>query len=178
LLDEGELIGDNTDRSGAIHALCSATAIEGQRVVVLGAGGAGRAVAHGVSDRAGSTIILNRTESKAQQLADELGVAAGRLDDHTNVTGDIVINCTSVGMKPDDSVVTDTSFFEGISVAMDVVVASGQTRFLELADRMGCTTIGGHEMYGYQAADAFELWTGQQAQPQEIANILTNQLQP
>ncbi|GAI14740.1 unnamed protein product, partial [marine sediment metagenome] len=107
---EGRLFGYNTDSSAAIFSLEPAlgespegTALSGKRVVVLGAGGAARAVVFALSQKGAKVTILNRTVERAKRLAQEVGAKWGPLSDISKMKMDVLVNATSVGMYPEVS---------------------------------------------------------------------------
>lgn len=186
----GKLIGYNTDVFGAMEALGkvksqkskvkSATQklkvsfLKGEKVIVLGAGGAARAVIYGLKKAGAKVIILNRTLSRAKKLAKEFKcsavIASPGSESGVNsakqsiLECDILINTTSVGMK-----VSETPFpklravlkiVRKKPVIMDIVYTPRMTKLLRDAKRAGCNIITGDKMFLAQAAKSFELWTG------------------
>lgn len=159
----GRLIGYNTDWSGAIAALESRVDLKGRRALVLGAGGAARAIAFGLKEKGAHCTILNRTVEKAKKLAAEVGSHYGSLKDIESVPRDMVINTTSLGMYPR---VNDTPVKRGLLkdvLVFDMVYNPLRTSLIRDAEEHGCTTISGLEMFINQAALQFELWTGEKA---------------
>ena len=172
----GRLIGCNTDWSGALAALEEKVELNGKRVYLLGAGGAGRAIAFGLKGRGCKVTIVNRSAERAAGLADELGfdhrplrflATLDRLDT------DVLINATSVGMHPreDVSPVPKTILHKGITV-MDIVYHPLRTVLLREAEEQGCQTIHGLEMLAHQGAAQLELWTGKKADIEQIKEDL------
>ena len=158
--------GHNTDAAGARRSLEDhGAALDGATAVVVGAGGAGRAVAFALSD-AGSTVrIANRTEPTAHDLADEVSGASGHgLDAVPELLADadVLVNATSVGMEEDASPVPADALHGDLTV-MDAVYTPLETRLLRDAERAGATTVDGAWMLLYQGAEAFERWTGREA---------------
>jgi shikimate dehydrogenase len=166
-LREGRWIGSNTDWIGAVRALERETGLSGQRAVVLGAGGAARAVVFGLRERGAAVIVLNRTPERAKRLAAELGAeAAGTLADLGDTPHDLVVNTTSVGLRDDASPV-DAAAIDPDAVVMDAVYAPERTRLLRDAAARGARTVPGKWMLVHQAAEQLRLWTGQEP-PLEI----------
>ncbi|MFC7249947.1 shikimate dehydrogenase [Halomicroarcula sp. GCM10025324] len=163
--------GYNTDAVGAVRALAHHDVkLEGTAVVV-GAGGAGRAVAFGLADEGMAVRIANRTASKATTLAAEVDGATGHgLDDLDDLLADaeVLVNCTSVGMEEDATPVPESALHGDLSV-LDAVYSPIETRLLRDADAAGATTVDGAWMLLYQGVEAFELWTGETA-PVEAMN--------
>lgn len=165
----GSLRGYNTDCVGAERALREAYGpLGGARVVLLGAGGAARALAHCLSREAESLVILNRDPLKARLLAEETrGVAEvtwGGLGQIDLRGADILVNSTPVGMYPDarESPVEPGLLHDGLLV-FDLVYNPVKTRLLRDAEAAGARTLSGVSMLVYQGAEAFRLWTGLEA---------------
>jgi shikimate dehydrogenase len=130
-------------------------------VAVIGAGGAARAVAHGVSSAGGTVVLFNRTAEKGSALAAELGAEFRPLDQFDAERIEILVNTTSVGMAPqaEESPVAREALRAGL-VVMDIVYNPLRTRLLRDAEAAGCVTIDGLAMLVHQGALQFELWTG------------------
>ncbi|MGQ3411782.1 shikimate dehydrogenase [Natrinema sp. LN54] len=162
----GPPTGYNTDAVGALRALRDHdVAVEDARAVVVGAGGAGRAVAFGLADAGATVAIANRTEPTAHELADEVPRATGHgLGDLEKLVGnaDILINATSVGMEEDATPVPADALHEELAV-LDAVYRPLETRLLADAAEAGATTVDGAWMLLYQGVEAFEIWTGRDA---------------
>ncbi|CAB49372.1 shikimate dehydrogenase [Pyrococcus abyssi] len=156
---EGSLIGYTTDGVGARKALERFTEIEGRNVLILGAGGAGKAIAYELSKIA-NIVVLNRTPSKAKSL-EKFGVKGGSLDELPNYVGwaDVLINATSVGMGTNESLVPRRLLRREL-IVMDIVYKPLKTRLLRDAESVGCRVIDGLWMLIYQGAESFKLWTG------------------
>ncbi|MDP2729927.1 MAG: shikimate dehydrogenase [Dehalococcoidales bacterium] len=172
--DDGVLTGYNTDASGFLQALLEKGAKpEGKNAVVLGAGGASRAISFILADRGANLVILNRQQEMdwAVELANRISetftreVVAIELnrDNLTRVLeeADILVNATSVGMTPntDGSLVPSDLLRTGL-VVYDIVYNPIKTRLLKEAEVAGAETIGGIDMLVWQGALAFEKWTG------------------
>lgn len=178
--DGGSLVGDNTDAHGFLTALRTdgGTDPAGRRVLVLGAGGAGRAVLVALAHAGASHITLaNRHRERAENLLDSLAAAL-----HAQVTevvgwqsaavraaamtADIIVNSTAVGMAkgpaPDESPLPPHVFRQGQTV-FDLVYSPRRTRLLRFAQAGEARTLDGLPMLVYQGAAAFERWTGKPA---------------
>ncbi|WP_255148668.1 shikimate dehydrogenase [Halorarius halobius] len=158
--------GHNTDAAGAVRALAhNGVALSGTAVVV-GAGGAGRAVAFGLADEGMDVRIANRTESTAHDLADAVPGATGHgLDALPDLLADadVLVNCTSVGMDaPDTSPIPVDALHAELAV-LDAVYTPMETRLLRDAAAAGATTVDGAWMLLFQGVEAFEIWTGRDA---------------
>lgn len=162
-LKAGRLEGTNTDWIGAVRALERERELKGLRAVVLGAGGAARAVVYGLQQRGAVVTILNRTAERAHALADALGASgAGTLDDLARSPHDILVNTTAVGLRNDASPIAAESISPD-SVVMDAVYDPEETRLLRDARSRGARIVPGKWMLVYQAAEQFEAWTGVEA---------------
>lgn len=172
---EGGFKGYNTDMPGLYRAMCEdGVKIEGEKVLILGAGGVARAVAMLLMQKgAESIIILNRTLERAEQIAREVNDYAGRqavtalaLADFVKLPADqyLAIQATSLGMFPrmEDVVIKDPAFYSYIHTGYDLVFNPAETRFMELVKENGGRAFGGLKMLLYQGIIAYELWTGAQ----------------
>ena len=176
VLVEGRFVGTNTDGIGFMRSLKENGGYdpEGRSAVVLGAGGAARAVAaHLALSGADSVVIANRTLSRAERLATDLARAVGRqcfepLPLEATATAeairqaDCLINATSVGMAGDRRLPVPAALIEPHHVVCDIVYRPLVTPLLEAALARGASTINGLGMLVYQGAEAFRRWTGQE----------------
>ncbi len=158
------LSGFNTDWLGAVRALEEKISLPGRKVVILGAGGSARALGFGMQERGADFVLVSRTESRGRALAEELACPWISLTETEKISGDILINATSVGMQPkiENSPVPE-SVLSQFQVVMDIVYAPLKTRLLREAEKAGCEIINGLEMLLYQGVAQFEMWTGQDA---------------
>ena len=161
--DDGHLTGYNTDWLGATRALEAVTSLDGAEVVLLGAGGAGRAVAYGLKRAGARVTVRNRTEARAAQLADELGLAgSGGLEGLAGSSFDVLVNTTSVGYRdPEASPVTAPLDWDG-KVVLDAVAEPHRTRLLRDAEAGGAIVVPGTRMRLLQAGEQFRLYTGKE----------------
>ncbi len=175
--NDGDLRGYNTDATGFLQALLErGVEPRGKNVVVLGAGGASRAISYILAEREAQLTILNRqlemdwAEELAAQISDgfEMEVKALELN-FENLTmaldrADLLINATSVGMSPDsEGTPVPARLLKTELVVFDIVYNPIKTRLLKEAEAAGARTIGGIDMLAWQGAMAFEKWTGQPA---------------
>jgi len=160
--DNGALIGYNTDYYGAIEALKENTQLENKKILIIGAGGAARAIVYGLKKEKAEITIINRTFEKAQKLAEEFNIKPDKLENMKELIkgNDIIINTTSVGMKSniDESIIPKEHFSEG-KILMDIVYTPIRTKLIEFAEKANCKTITGERMLIYQAMKQFKLWT-------------------
>jgi len=171
-------VGYNTDAVGAVRALTHHDVSLTGTAVVVGAGGAGRAVAFGLADEGMPVRIANRTESKAHALAEDVpdasGHGLGELGDLL-ADADVLVNCTSVGMEEDETPVPSAALHGDLAV-LDAVYAPIETRLLRDAAAAGATTVDGAWMLLYQGVEAFERWTGEDAPVESMNEALREHL--
>ena len=163
--------GFNTDADAITRSLREDLRAEpsGASVLLLGAGGAGRTAALKLAaEGVRELFLVNRTTSKAEAIAAEIrsrfpatkavvGYPAGRVD--------VVLNATSLGLKPDDELPFDAKTFSlsQAAAAYDMIYRPAETPFLRAAATAGCRVANGLGMLLYQGARALELWTGRKA---------------
>ena len=159
-----ELVGENTDGKGFLRALERRLDPRGASVVVLGAGGAARAIAvELLLAGAGSLTIVNRSEERGRALADDVGVPFEPWTGDYRVSRgtDVLVNATPLGLYPNVDERVPVELAEPALVA-DVVPNPPRTHFLRDAEEAGCETIDGLEMLVEQGALSVEYWTGEQ----------------
>ncbi len=157
---DGKLFGFNSDCLGASSALLEKTDIKGKKVVMLGAGGAARAIGYGITSNGGDLTIFNILEDEGQALADDLNVDYFHLSEYNKIQCDILINATPIGMTPDiDNMPVPETVLNKDMVVMDVVYNPLKTKLLKEAEEIGCKTVDGVSMFVYQGVAQFESWT-------------------
>lgn len=169
------ITGHNTDGIGAMRALEDAgVTVADRNILIIGAGGAARAIAFQFGYSGGEIVIANRTKERADRLAGDvrsglaelgktpaiesigLGAIPGKIAD-----ADILINATSVGMHPDiDATPVPSDLLRPGLVVFDIVYNPRRTRLLLEAEQKGATVIDGVRMLVHQGAEAFSIWTG------------------
>jgi len=170
--------GYNTDAVGAVRALHEHDVSLDGTAVVVGSGGAGRAVSFGLADEGMDVRIANRTVETAHELADAVPEATGHgLDglDQLLADADVLVNCTSVGMDEDATPVPAEALHGDLAV-LDAVYSPIETRLLRDAAAAGATTVDGAWMLLFQGAEAFERWTGADAPVDAMNAALREQL--
>lgn len=161
---KGVLTGYNSDGLGVVKALIEKTTIKDKHVVILGAGGAARAIGFAIISEGGRVTVINRTPFKGEELARDLGADFQPLSKLSKTACHILINTTPVGMMPDiDAMPVRKQDLDKTMVVMDVVYNPLKTRLLRAAENIGCQTIDGVSMFVYQGAFQLELWTGMKA---------------
>ena len=163
--------GYNTDILGLYRAMCGeGIKLEGEQAVLLGAGGAARAVAFLCAEKGVDKVyLLNRSVEKAQAVAEEVNEAFGRECIYPMVTADyeklpdqklLAIQGTSVGLHPDTdkAVIEDMEFYKRIHTGYDLIYKPAETKFMKLVKETGGYAYNGLKMLLYQGIIAYELW--------------------
>ena len=173
---DGKLYGFNTDTAGVVRPLEQRIALEGARILVLGAGGAARAAVFGLKERGCEVFILNRTPAPAQKLARQAKARTIKRQDLRKLAFDVIVNATPVGMSnSSESPLNENEI--NAKYAFDMVYDPGETRFLKTAKARGAQIIPGIEMFVQQAARQFEIWTGKPAPWDDMLRVVTIALQ-
>jgi len=159
--DDGRLRGCNTDSSGALKALEKKTHISGKSCIIIGAGGAARAIGFALRERDVSVTVANRSLERGEDLARTLGCSHIPLNRIEVIKADILIQTTPVGMYPyiDQFPIPGEILDQGM-VVMDIIYNPADTRLLKLARDRDCATVSGVDMFIHQGAEQFRLWTG------------------
>lgn len=175
--------GHNTDVEGVRMALEREVGdLSGMDALVVGAGGAARAMVVALAGAGCGITVLNRTVEKAEtlvELADELDAEADsggldRLDEAGS--HDLVLNATSVGMESDETVL-EADQLEGTSFVFDAVYNPVETRLLREARAAGATPIDGVGMLALQGAASFRIWTGREPPVEEMERVVRKRLE-
>lgn len=160
IFEDGEVRADNTDAGGLLAALPASPA--GRRALVLGAGGAARAVVWALVRERAEVAVWNRTELGSRHLCEELGGApvAAPVD---QAAYELIVNSTAVGLAGEDPFaelpLTPAGFAPGQTV-VDMVYGDEPTALLRAAEAAGATTVDGLEILVQQGALSLEIWTG------------------
>jgi len=173
--DNGILTGYNSDWIGAITALKEVTKIRDKKILVLGAGGAAHAVVYGLTKEGGKVKILNRTISKAEEIAKIFNTEFGGLNEIKNVSNyDIVMNATSVGHKNSNESLIDKKLLNSNQVIFDTITVPLESKLIKDAKEVGCKVVPGWKMLLYQAVWNFEKFTGKKAPVEVMEKALKN----
>ncbi|MGD1000462.1 MAG: shikimate dehydrogenase [Candidatus Brocadiia bacterium] len=186
----GRLLGTNTDVTAAVSALEEAfsdeparrkpgnrSSLSGKRILLIGAGGAARAVAFGLVELGAKVMVANRTRERAARLAQELGCDSCALSEIGSYGADVLINTTSVGMSPNvKETPAPASVLRKDMVVFDAVYNPPETRLIREAKAAGCRTITGIAWFVNQAAAQFELWTGKPAPREVMERVIRKKL--
>ncbi|KAK6913821.1 SDH, C-terminal [Dillenia turbinata] len=187
---DGKLHGYNTDYKGAISAIedalrgpnhihgASGSPLAGRLFVVIGAGGAGKALAYGAKEKGARVVIANRTYDRARELANSVGGDALSLAELENFHPEndmILANTTSIGMQPkiDETPIAKEALGH-YSLVFDAVYTPKITRLLREAEESGATVVSGLEMFIRQAYEQYERFTGLPAPKELFRKILSN----
>ncbi len=160
---EGLLTGYNTDGRGFMQSLSEeGISLDGKKVVIIGAGGASRAISYYISEKAADLSMYDIDTSRAQNLVNDLNKIRGNVQllDDTEQMGmpDIIINATPLGLKQDDPLPLNPDIITPAMSVCDLVYR--QTAFLKSAQARGAKTVNGSGMLLWQGIFAFQLWTG------------------
>ncbi len=183
-----KLIGHNTDVNGFLRAIKDDFDFipSGKKIFLVGAGGAARAVIVGLcNNKASKIVIVNRTLSKAENLAGEfsshfpeINFRAISLDDEETITGEIknselLVNTSSAGMKGNDPLNLPLGLLPKGACVYDLVYDPSVTPLVKDARDLRLNSQSGISMLLYQGVDAFEIWTGRKAPVEEMKKALT-----
>lgn len=181
-------VGHNTDGIGAVMAIEEVTPVKNKKVIIVGAGGASRAIAFQLLlSGVDNLVIANRTVEKAGELKTDL---VEKLDHEVRVSGldenltqelsdtDILINTTPVGMYPnvDEKPVVTAEMMHPDMVVNDIVYNPLKTGLLKETDKAGAKSISGIKMLMYQGVEAFKIWTGIEPPVEIFQRALMNEL--
>lgn len=163
--DCDRLTGFNLDWVGATGALQEQTKIEGKRAVVVGAGGAAKAIVYALLKAGAKATVFNRSLAKAHELCQNLGATmGGDLSDlHSVGDYDILINATSVGFFNEQESAVPPEAIRSQTIIFDVIFSPLHTKLVRLAEERNCTVITGERMLVHVAAAQFALYTGKDA---------------
>ena len=167
---KGKLIGDNTDGLGFQKSLFSDLGFdpESKRGVVLGAGGASKAVTTKLCQGGiESLMIFDIDEKKAEELIDHLQkfnykssvdlISSNQINECSS-NSDLIVNCTPIGMKDSDPLLISEEIFSNKHYVYDIVYTPPETKLLNSAKHKGAKIINGMDMLAYQGAESFSIW--------------------
>lgn len=180
-LEDGSLLGDNTDGVGLLNDLLGAgIVVEGKRILLLGAGGAVRGVLEPLLEqRPAVLMVANRTAARAEQLAAEfieLGAVTAGGFEQAQQPFDLIINGTSASLGGEIPPLTASVIVPGQTLCYDMMYSAAPTPFCRWAAGHGALTRDGLGMLVEQAATAFELWRGVRPATQPVLAELRRQL--
>jgi len=187
LFEDGKIAGYNTDHQAALDSLEQALlehhgrkeSLEGQTALVLGAGGAAKAIAFGLKRMGAQVTIAGRTSQRAQQLADALKCKTVDWSNRYAFQPDILVNCTPVGMHPNvDATPYDKHHLRPSMVVFDTVYNPENTLLIKDARSQSCTVVTGVEMFVRQACLQFKQFTAQEAPADLMRDVLKRAIGP
>jgi shikimate dehydrogenase len=159
--DNGMLTGYNTDWIGLVRDVEESLEIRTKTFAILGAGGAARAAVFGIQQRGGSPLIINRTPSRGEAMAQEFGCPFYPLSEIGNIRADCLINTTPVGMAPEKGTSPiRKSILTNFRWVMDCIYNPLKTQLLQDAEAVGCMVFTGVGMFVHQGAEQIKIWTG------------------
>ncbi|MHA1669981.1 MAG: shikimate dehydrogenase [Promethearchaeota archaeon] len=186
--ENGRLIGRNTDASGAKRALKEANIdLIGKDIMIIGAGGAARALAHSFIEEAKKLVIINRTPKRGKALVTELSkeyhkdVLYKKFKNNTIKemlpSIDILVNSTTIGMFPNVllSPIPKNYLHEDLTV-FDIIYNPLETQLMKYASEKGCRVLGGLDMLIYQGVLSFEWWTNKTPNMELMKKSVINEL--
>ena len=173
---DGKLYGFNTDVSGIVVPLEKRLPLKGAKVLVLGAGGSGRAAVFGLRDRGADVFLLNRTAETAARLARQAGAKVIKREAVPKTSFDVIVNATPVGMAGQNGVPIVTADDLKTKYVFDLVYNPIDTPLIRLARQQGIPVITGVEMFVQQGARQFEIWTGKPAPEEEMLRVVVHAL--
>lgn len=163
------IYGYNTDGLGALNAIESSQKVKGQRIVVLGAGGAAKAIVYEGMRRGAQVVVLNRHPERARQIAEEFDCSWGSLNSISEWTKkgyEILINCTPVPLP------ILPEHIQPDCLVMDIKTRPMETELLAAAKERRCKIVYGYQMFVNQAVEQFRLWT-KELDSEKVSSILT-----
>jgi len=173
----GKLYGYNTDYVGVLRALERRVALRGSRVLILGAGGAARAVAFALAEAGATVSVCARRRVPAQKLARAVGGEAMERRRVRREFFDAIVNATPVGMHPQAGAAPLRAEELNCRVVFDLIYRPRRTRLLELAAKRGIETVSGFEMFIAQGTAQWEIWMGERAPVAAMRRAVVRALQ-
>ena len=181
-LDDGRLLGDNTDGAGLVRDLIhnAGFALRGKRILILGAGGAVRGILEPfLAERPAELLIANRTPAKAEALAEafaELGPLRACGFDYAGEPFDLIVNGTAASLAGEVPPIAAHLVRPGQTLCYDMMYGAQPTAFNRWAAEQGALTRDGLGMLVEQAAEAFFLWRGVRPEAEPVLQALRRQL--
>jgi 3-dehydroquinate dehydratase/shikimate dehydrogenase len=173
---DGKLYGFNTDVAAIVRPLERRLPLRGAKILVLGAGGAGRAAVFGLVDRGSEVWVWNRTADEAKKLARQAKAKTIKREQIAKMNFDVIVNATPVGMKS----VKPASLLEpkelNTRLVFDLVYNPLDTPLIRMAREKGLPVVTGVEMFVHQGARQFEIWTGKPAPEEEMLRVVVHAL--
>ena len=173
---DGKLYGFNTDVAAVVRPLERRLPLKGAKILVLGAGGAGRAAVFGLAEKGAEVFVWNRTAETAKKLARQAKVKTIKKELLAKTSFDVIVNTTPVGMRG----VKPASLLEpkeiNARLVFDLVYNPIDTPLIRMAREKGLPVVTGVEMFVHQGARQFEIWTGKPAPEEEMLRVVVHAL--
>jgi 3-dehydroquinate dehydratase/shikimate dehydrogenase len=177
-----ERLGYNTDYTAAVSSIETAMGgdiknelgiLQGKSALILGAGGAGMALAYGLKKRGAVVTVTDANNEKAVELSIQIGCETVQWNDRYTINPEILVNCTPVGMHPNinESPFDKDKLFAGM-IVFDAVYNPENTLLIKSAKEKGCKAVSGVEMFVGQACLQFKLFTGEKASATFIRKLV------
>jgi 3-dehydroquinate dehydratase/shikimate dehydrogenase len=176
-LPDGKLFGYNTDVTGIVQPLENRISLRNAKVLVLGAGGAARAAVFGLKNRGADVYILNRDAEEGSHLAREAKAKTFRKENLAKAQWDVILNATPVGMTGHKQQYWLEPNEVNARIVFDMVYDPVETPLIQMARLRGSQVITGAEMFVYQGAEQFQIWTGKPAPRDEMMRVVTHAVQ-
>jgi shikimate dehydrogenase len=169
--------GTNTDWVGAVTCLETLLPIENNKFVVIGAGGAARAVVFGITSKGGEAVVVNRSDREGRALAKEFDCDFIPLSEIESAHGDCLVNTTPVGMYPkEDEMPVPKHALSSFEAVVDVIYNPLTTMLLKEAEAAGCMVASGFEMFLFQGVEQFRIWTSKEPPVELMRNLVLERL--
>ena len=173
---DGKLYGFNTDVAAIVRPLERRLQLSGAKILVLGAGGAGRAAAFGLAEKGAEVFICNRTPETAKKLARQAKAKSIRRELLAKTSFDAIVNATPVGMRGAKPASPLEAKEINARLLFDLVYNPIDTPLIRMAREKGLPVITGVEMFVHQGARQFEIWTGKPAPEEEMLRVVVHAL--
>ena len=173
---DGKLYGFNTDVAGVVVPLEQRMALQGAKVLIVGAGGVARAAAFGLKNKGAEVFITNRTPEHGQTLARQAKAKYMKRADVAKSSFDVILNATPMGMGANrQSPLEDKEL--NTKYLFDLVYVPAETRLMKMARARNIEVIPGLEMFVQQGARQFEIWTGKPSPIAEMSFVVSKALE-
>jgi 3-dehydroquinate dehydratase/shikimate dehydrogenase len=173
---DGKLYGFNTDVAAIVRPLERRLPLNGAKILVLGAGGAGRAAVFGLTEKGAEVFVWNRTAETAKKLARQAKAKTIKREQIAKSSFDVIVNATPIGMRG----VKPASLLEpkelNTRLVFDLVYNPIDTPLIRMAREKGLPVVTGVEMFVHQGARQFEIWTGKPAPEEEMLRVVVHAL--
>jgi shikimate dehydrogenase len=175
--DNEGLTGYNTDWIGLVRGLEDYLEIHKKTFAILGAGGTARAAVFGILERGGTPLIINRTVTTGEEVAQEFNCPFYPLAEIGGIRAECLINTTPVGMAPERKTSPiKKEVLANFTWVMDCIYNPLKTQLLKDAEEVGCRTLDGVGMFVHQGAEQIKIWTGMEPPRELMKQIVLEKL--